>query len=49
MCRDAQSGQVKKGQKGIPRHEIIDMESFLDSLYKNTQFTTECQSLQLKV
>ena len=55
MCSDGSAdamerpGAIKKGQKGIPRHEIVEMEKFLASLYENTKFSAQCQSLQLKV
>ena len=55
MCSDGSAdalerpGATKKGQKGIPRHEVIGMDKFLASLYENTKFSTQCQSLQLKV
>ena len=55
MCSDGgvdtegRAGAIKKGQKGIPRHEVVEMRMFLASLYENTKFSSECQSLQLKV
>ena len=51
MCSDGsgRAGATKKGQKGIPRHENIELDKFLSSLYENTRFSSQCQSLQLKV
>ena len=48
-CLDTDSGAIKKGQKGIPRHKKIEMNQFLEALYDEKQFSSESQSLLVKV
>ena len=49
MCLDTESGAMKKGQKGIPRHEKIEMDQFLEALYSEKEFSSNSQSLLVKV
>ena len=48
MCK-SDSGQLKKGQKGVPSKTEITMQQFLDALYKDESFEAASQSLLMKV